>query len=801
MRTIDTTDNSKLSFGYWLLFGYWFLAIGILSGCGPKDTLEEAQGDIRRSEVYYQRAASRYQEAIKSGKNLDRLYLELGRLYFKRGEFPQAAQALQKSSLPQAKKIMAIAHYRQGDFTDALEAFNQLKNPDEESFYYQGLTYEKLNLFDQALKIYRQIKGKEFSPQAAQRLRKIEKYAQGVFIKDVDPRASGIIASAPAQDDYPQAGALILSCDEKIEVTPLDTEITELHYLIKVLNERGKEEYSEAHIDYDSTYEKIELLFARTIKPDGTVADVGARHIRDVSKYLNFPLYSNARVFIISFPEVSAGASIEYRLRLRRSQLVNKKDFTAAYPLQAQDPVIAADFTLVAPRGRQVYFKAVNGQYNSFGAKLEPLQAQEADQQVYRWQFKAIPQIIPEANMPPLAEVNPAILASTFGSWQEVYVWWRDLSKDKIQADGAIKEKVRELLKAAPAEKDKAAAIYNFCAREIRYVAVEYGQAGYEPHPAADIFRNKYGDCKDKAVLLVTMLREAGLKSWLALIPAKGAYGLQEDFPALPFNHAIAALQQGGRIIFLDPTAETSAFGDLPSGDQDRQVLLFGDDGYTIMATPLYPAGHNLLRQGLRIKAASDGSISARKENYTFGFYDQAQRYWLTYTQPELIREELNERIQEVSIGAKLLNYRIDNLSDLNLPVVLSYDFSGPEYFTSAGDAWIMPQLSRQDYGLAAKDARRYDLDLQILDSKENNFEITIPQDYGVEYLQEDISAESPWMDIKINYAHRRPKIFFSEKTTLKKTRIRPEEYPEFKQFFQKLAKKAKQRIVLKRKK
>ncbi|MDP2941727.1 MAG: transglutaminase domain-containing protein, partial [Candidatus Omnitrophota bacterium] len=456
------------------------------------------------------------------------------------------------------------------------------------------------------------------------------------------------------------------------------------------------------------------------------------------------------------------------------------------------------NFTITLPPERPLRIKAINERYNSFGAQLKPLKEEEGGKLIYRWEFKAIPQIIPEANMPPLAEVNPTVLASTFGSWQEIYDWWWKLSRDKIQPDSAIREKVKELIKAKSGEREKAAAIYNFCAREIRYVAVEYGQAGFEPHPAADIFRNKYGDCKDKAILLVTMLREAGIKSWPVLIPTKGAYSLQEDLPSLPFNHAIAALSLAGRIIFLDPTAETCSFDDLPSDDQARKALLVRDDGYSILETPLYPSGHNLLRQNLRIKANSDGSIAARKENYTYGFYDQIQRYWLTYTQPELIREELKEKIQQTSIGARLENYRADNLSDLNQPVVLSYDFSGPEYFTSAGNLWIMPQLGYLDFGLAAKDARKYDLDFKILDTRENNFEIILPRDCRVEYLPENFSQDSPWVKMEISYASRENKIFFSEKAVLKKTRVLQEEYPEFKQFFQQLAKKIKQRIVLK---
>ncbi len=175
-----------------------------------------------------------------------------------------------------------------------------------------------MNLFDKALDIYKRIKDKDFSALAFLRISQIEKQVNVINIKDISPQVNKIIQTAPDQQKYPQAGALILFCDEKIELTAQDTQISYLHYVIKILNNRGKEAFSETRVEYDSTYEKVELEYARTIKPDGTVVDVGIRHILDVSKYLNFPLYSNARVYIISFPEITEGVNIEYKLKIHR---------------------------------------------------------------------------------------------------------------------------------------------------------------------------------------------------------------------------------------------------------------------------------------------------------------------------------------------------------------------------------------------------------------------------------------------------------------------------------------------------
>jgi len=810
MRIINTDKNSKvksqnaklkfktknLKF-YVVVLTFAFCVFSLTAGCVQPNELEQAQSCVGKSDIYYQHSIERYKKLINKGKDLDRLYFELGRIYFSHGEFEKAIAELKQSNFIQAGKLLAISNYNLGKLADALDIFEKNNINEDEYLYYYGLTCEKLNLFDKALDIYKKIKGNKFLPQAVLRIDTIEKEAGYINIKQTDPGVYKIIQSAPLQDAYPQAGALILYCDEKVEVTKENTQISYLHYIVKILNDRGKEDFSETNIEYDSTYENVELQYARIIKPDGTVVNVGSRHIRDVSKYLNFPLYSNVRVFIISFPEITQGAVIEYKLKVYRNQLVNKKDFVMHYPLQSSEPIISANFEISLPKEKPLKLKILNEKYNDSNAALQP-KVQEADNRlIYSWQFKNIPQIIPEANMPAQVEVNPVVLLSTFGSWQDIYQWWWGLSKDKIKADAAIQNKLKELTKGLAGDEEKIKSIYNFCAKEIRYVAVEYGQAGYEPHKAEDIFKNKYGDCKDQSILLVTMLKEAGFLAFPVLISTKDYYNMNADFPAVIFDHCIAAVSIKGKTVFMDPTAQTCSFEDLPGGDQDRQVLLFKEDSYEIKTTPLYPAEHNLVSQKVNIKVYNDESIGVKKDISTYGMYDQAQRFWLLFTPPQLIGERLKEKIQDISIGAKLNDYNIQNLDNLNKPVVLSYTFNGPEYMTMAGNLRIMPQLASADTAIVAKDKRKYAIDFGVLDQKETVFEIELPASFAIKYMPESVTEDSPWLKFSVEYSQNANKLKFRQVVELKKNIISEEDYPAFKAYFDKLAKKIKQRVIL----
>ncbi|MDD5347154.1 MAG: DUF3857 domain-containing protein, partial [Candidatus Omnitrophica bacterium] len=756
-----------------------------------------AENYIREYETSYQKAVAELNRDIAAGREADACRYKLGRLYFGHGDFEKAIGQFRLVRHPDAAKYLALALYKSGDFTGALQAFEDQKDLDDESRYYLGMTCEKLNLFDKALATYGALRSGAYAPKAQQRILLIERQESALHIRDIDPAVAKMIAEAPGADRYPQAGALILYSDEKTEVTADDKEITTLHYIVKILNERGKEEFAEMPTGYDSTYEKVTLEYARTIKPDGKVLEVGSRHIRDVTKYLNFPLYSNARVFIISFPEIAAGSTIEYKLKIVCNQLINKKDFVSGTSLQTSEPVIDSVFTLAVAGDKTVAIKTLNASYNDFGATLTPEAEHTGTATVYRWRFRDIPQIVPEAGMPPSTEINPALLFSTFKSWQEVYQWWWDLVKDKMLPDQAIKAKVRDLVSGARSDEEKARAIYTFCAKDIRYVAVEYGQAGYEPHLAGDIFKNKYGDCKDQAVLLVTMLKEAGLSAWPVLIGTRDAFNLQKDFPATLFNHAIAVVSLNGKSLFLDPTAETASFGDLPSADQDRNVFVCTKDGFRIETTPLFTAAHNLVRQSTDITVKPDESIAARKQIEAHGIYEQAQRYWLLYTLPDVVEEQIATRVQDISIGARLSAYKVENLNNLNKPVTLSYSFDGPEFFTPAGRLRILPQLASADTGLVAKERRRYPIEFGFLDTKVTEVNCLLPPGFVVQYMPEAIVEDSPWLGVRASYQRQGARIVFRQTVETRKTRVSQDEYPAFKAFLERVAKKVKQRVVL----
>jgi len=773
------------------------LLIGCSQPSEPKDKLKRADFYASQGSQYIQSSIDLYKELIGAGAKED-IKIKLGNLYLDIGRYEEAIECFLNTKLQEAQKKLAIAYFKNLEQSDALAQFQRLGElKDNQYLYYYGQALEEHNLYDKALEIYSLISEQDnYFSKARERIEAINLSEDILSAQNIKE----ILDSAPSQEDYPEAGAIILLAQESFEVFEDNSAVFDMYFRAKIFNERGKRAFSEIQIGYDSTFEEVQLEFARTIKPDGKVVSVGDKNIRDVSIYLNYPLYSNARARIISMPEVAEDVIVEYRAKIFRKQLVNKKDFILNYRTQEGEPIKIAKFSVKIPKDREFNHKVINSKYNTFSANLEPKMTTIGNKKEFLWHMENIPEVLPEIDMPPSSRINPMVMMSTFNSWKDIYSWWFELYKDKINIDAAIEQKIAELLKDKKSDAEKIRAIYNFCAQDIRYVAVEYGQAGYEPHQAQDIFQNKYGDCKDQAILLISMLRYIGIKAYPVLIGTYDHLNLQKDFPSIAFNHCIAVADFQGEWVFMDPTGQTVSFGDLPSMDHDRLVFLILDEGYKIIPTPSFEAQKNSSYKKMQIKIREDGSIYVKRNVETDGMFEHSQRYWLQFTKPKLIRETLESTANNIAAGAKLIDYQIENAQDLDKDVVLRYEFQAPEWLTKADKSRLLPQFGGIDISSIVKEERVYPIEYPILLEGKISIDIELPKNLSLKYLPEDINIDNDWFKFRNNYTATDQTITFEEQHTLKKKVVTQQEYKRYKDLLEDIARKINQRIILEEK-
>ncbi|MFH1771638.1 MAG: transglutaminase domain-containing protein [Candidatus Omnitrophota bacterium] len=339
--------------------------------------------------------------------------------------------------------------------------------------------------------------------------------------------------------------------------------------------------------------------------------------------------------------------------------------------------------------------------------------------------------------------------------------------------------------------------IYEFCAKDIRYVAVEYGESGYEPHYANDVFLNRYGDCKDKATLLVAMLREAGLKAYPVLIPTRSVYAIHDDFPAVNFNHAIAVLLHDEKLVFMDATTQTTAFGDIPLDDQETDVLVLFDDGPRIERTPLLRNNKIIYDTVINIDEDENGKIN--RTVTTYGNYAAYYRHYLKNTHPNLIKENIQARMVEISPHSWLIDYAFTDPDDFDKIPELRYKFEARKILNPAGNLRILPAISDIDIdtAYASKESRNFPVDFNGIFNKISKITVNLPGNIKIAHLPKNKEVNTKWFKYTLRYDNDDDNVKIHREFSVNERFVEKDDYPEFKNSLEKVFYLLRERVIL----
>ncbi len=344
---------------------------------------------------------------------------------------------------------------------------------------------------------------------------------------------------------------------------------------------------------------RIERLAARTISPDGGVLEAGKKSQDTAEVSSAGVLHSGLKVRTIELPAGPVGSTIEIE-----SAVVEQPYF----PGSAIDLSPGRDRTTVLTvevRGAGPSFRYhVSGP--TVGLSIEPLAGG----------MRIIGRDLPaHRSLDSAPSVPGPILRFAWGGatdWQGVAIWWSQLLSAVPRGAPEVRAEAERIVRALPAQatkREKIAALARYAQRDVRYVAIEVGVGGYRPHPPTEAIGKKYGDCKDKAVLLVDLLAAVGIEAYPVLIRLDRSGRIDRDFPSpFDFNHAIVAIRAdpaaglelppdapvAGGYLFVDATQEIgSSLQWLSPHVQDQDALVVrGDRGQAseLVRTPTLPA-------------------------------------------------------------------------------------------------------------------------------------------------------------------------------------------------------------------
>jgi hypothetical protein len=593
----------------------------------------------------------------------------------------------------------------------------------------------------------------------------------------IDDEVAQLIRNVPSAKSHPDAG-IIYILDEDIVEVPEDGRCKEtIHVVFKILNARAKEN-GNIKIGYNSRTETASIIYARTITPEGKIILLNENAVKIVTPYSSYPSYSDYKELTFSMPGVTEGSIIDYKVVQEKKKPEIEGKFSDEFDFQTYDPTYVCRYKVITPIDTDLKYLVLNPLQ---GVQLSPKIIHDGNKKIYLWEYKNIPQIIKEKSMPPIDEVAFRILVTTMNSWEEFSDWWRKKIEGKTKPNKSIKREVAELTENLSTSREKMEAICRYV-KTIRYVSISLGKSGCEPENAQKVFENKYGDCKGQSTLLISMLRAAGISAYYVLIPTSDIGNLIKDFPyPFQFNHCIVAVESDAKYHFIDPVANTYGFDYLPDSDRNRDVLIFDDKKIVFEKTPLAKSEENAYHSQSQIKIGLDGSIECEVKNFGVGRKEAINRIFFIDNRPTEIKESLEERVNNISSGTRLLTYTHSDPMNFKKRFELNIKYDAQDYCRKAGDILIfdVPEISQQCIAADKKD-RRYPIVVWNNYYSKDEAEFNVPEGYKVYYLPEPVEIKNQYFEFRSSYRKEGERIIYEGELIRKAIRITPEEYASY---------------------
>ena len=457
------------------------------------------------------------------------------------------------------------------------------------------------------------------------------------------------------------------------------------HRLVKIINYAGAKANSVVKIDYDPQSAYVEIKKVVVYRSDGSHEELSGKVMDYVAPARM--IYWGASQKMLEVGHLDPGDAVEV--------WTFRKGFTYAL-LQADDdsryiPPMKGHFYDIVPfwSGQPVkekvyrvnVLKNKNLQYKVYNGELSSAQSFDGDRVIYTFTKNDIMPIKREPAMLASNDVETKLLLSTSPNWEAKSMWFYGVNEDygSFNTTPELKKKVRELLVGAKSEEDSIAILTHWVADNMRYSGISMGEGeGYTLHNATMNFTDRCGVCKDKASLLIAMLRTAGFNAYAAMTMA----GERIDrIPADQFNHSVTVVQRrNGRYQLLDPTWVPNVRELWSSAEQQQGYLMGLPKGADLAETPVSAPENHYVRITGKSELLADGTLVGEFTITAEGQSDAAVRSVFSARRSEW-RRNVEMELTRVAPQAQITSVTYtDNDTYLKQPVKMTYKYRIPGY-------------------------------------------------------------------------------------------------------------------------
>lgn len=616
-------------------------------------------------------------------------------------------------------------------------------------------------------------------------------------ISDIEDKEVAEIIKDSSSSENSNYPVVYLLKDEEYTLDKNGISTKKEHILIKILNESGVD-FGNVSLVYNSYFQDLQIIKARTIRDDGSIAEVSKEAIQDKSPYVGFPIYSDVFIREISFPAVTPGSVIEYEALWKDKKIVMEKGFFGSFEFPFGFLTKVSRLKVNVPKNTNLKF------YTFKILKETPVITEGDDNKTYSWEIKnEFPIHSFEVAKPPYRQICPYIFFTTIDSWDKVADWFRDLTKGQASYDKNIRDKVPELVGKELLKGDNERlikALYYFVSQKIRYVGIELKESAFKPYPAPEVLSNQYGDCKGKASLLISMLKVLDIPAYYALLNTRTEGHTLLDYPSLDFNHCIVAVPQQDGYIFLDPTCEFCRMGQLSPLEQGVDIFIVLDKGYEFKKSSVSNPEDNMTVSTSEVKFQGETKVNIIDKTILTGSESMPFRYLVKYTQQNPLKDLMSRSLNMVFPGAKLEKFTFSDADNLDEPFEVSAEFGVKNFASKSGELII---FSISDDSMAAfssltgSEYRKYPIRFPYPYVTKEMIKISLPRGYKIKSLPENINLDLRFAAYSKKFISDSGILTIEEQFTLKRNEISAGKFGEFKNMVNKINTEAQKSIVL----
>src|SRR5580704_15118175 len=412
-----------------------------------------------------------------------------------------------------------------------------------------------------------------------------EKASQGAQASESKPPDTAASKLDAPKRDYSQEAYVVEQYRSRYRFESDGTGRKETVARIRVQSEAGVQQWGQIPVGYNSANERVEIAYVRVIKADGTVVKAGDDAVQDLSAPVEreAPVYTDYRQKHITVPGLRPGEVLEYDMVTVIHTPLAAGQFWADYDFDKTNIILDEELDVDVPSDRPLKLKNKPG--------FDPKISEEHGRRIYHWASSHLEREDDEKDKDKdkekekkkkkkLDDERPDVQLTTFVSWEQIGRWYASLEKDRRAPSPEVRAKAEELTKGLDNEMDKIQALYDFVAKNFRYVSLSLGVGRYQPHSSADVLHNQYGDCKDKHTLLASLLEAEGLHASSVLI--NSSRKLDPDVPSpSQFDHVITMLPRStpNEEVWMDTTSEVAPFRLLAFSLRNKLALVIPASG------------------------------------------------------------------------------------------------------------------------------------------------------------------------------------------------------------------------------